>query len=156
MGDTLLFSAVVIATIVYWIMYVKVVRKPQSDSWYQDMWSISSLYVFPYGSLIIGSASALGLFAQINIPETIAFWLYELPLLLVFITGGIGFLGAMGIPLPYPFTPKWVVKKRKQERAKSRARRAERKQKREAAKREAAKREAVKREERREMTSNMS
>lgn len=151
MGDTLLFSVVVIATIVYWIMYVKVVRKPQSDSWYQDMWSISSLYVFPYGSLIIGSASALGLFAQLNIPEAIAFWLYELPLLLVFITGGIGFLGAMGIPLPYPFTPKWVVKKRKQERAKSRARRAERKRK-----REATKREAVKREERREMTSNMS
>ena len=151
MGDTLLFSAVVIATIVYWIIYVKEVRKPQSDTWYQDVWSISSLYAFPYGSLIIGSASALGLFAQLNIPEAIAFWLYELPLLLVFITGGIGFLGAMGIPLPYPFTPKWVVKKRKQERAKSRARRAERKRK-----REAAKREAVKREERREMTSNMS
>lgn len=146
MGDILLFSAVVIATIVYWIMYVKVVRKPQSDSWYQDVWSISSLYAFPYGSLIVGSAAALGLFAQLNIPEDIAFWLYEIPLVLVFLIGVIGFLGAMGIPLPYPFTPKWVVKKRKQERAKSRARRAERKRKREAAKRE----------ERREMTSNMS
>lgn len=151
MGDILLFSAVVIATIVYWIMYVKVVRKPQSDSWYQDVWSISSLYAFPYGSLIVGSASALGLFAQLNIPEAIAFWLYEIPLLLVFITGIIGFLGAMGIPLPYPFTPKWVVKKRKEDRAKSRARRAARKRKREAAKREESKSE-----ERREMTSNMS
>ncbi|MDK6275539.1 hypothetical protein CJ193_001445 [Pseudoglutamicibacter albus] len=146
MGDILLFSAVVIATIVYWIMYVKVVRKPQSDSWYQDVWSISSLYAFPYGSLIVGSAAALGLFAQLNIPEDIAFWLYEIPLVLVFLIGVIGFLGAMGIPLPYPFTPKWVLKKRKEERAKARARRAERKRKREAAKRE----------ERREMTSNMS
>lgn len=146
MGDILLFSAVVIATIVYWIMYVKVVRKPQSDSWYQDVWSISSLYAFPYGSLVVGSAAALGLFAQLNIPEDIAFWLYEIPLVLVFLIGVIGFLGAMGIPLPYPFTPKWVLKKRKEERAKARARRAERKRKREAAKRE----------ERREMTSNMS
>ncbi|MCT1685928.1 hypothetical protein [Pseudoglutamicibacter cumminsii] len=146
MGDILLFSAVVIATIVYWIMYVKVVRKPQSDSWYQDVWSISSLYAFPYGSLIVGSAAALGLFAQLNIPEDIAFWLYEIPLVLVFLIGVIGFLGAMGIPLPYPFTPKWVLKKRKEDRAKARARRAERKRKREAAKRE----------ERREMTSNMS
>lgn len=146
MGDILLFSAVVIATIVYWIMYVKVVRKPQSDSWYQDVWSISSLYAFPYGSLIVGSAAALGLFAQLNIPEDIAFWLYEIPLVLVFLIGVIGFLGAMGIPLPYPFTPKWVLKKRKEERAKARARRAERKRKREAAKRE----------ERREMTSNIS
>lgn len=146
MGDILLFSAVVIATIVYWIMYVKVVRKPQSDSWYQDVWSISSLYAFPYGSLIVGSAAALGLFAQLNIPEDIAFWLYEIPLVLVFLIGVIGFLGAMGIPLPYPFTPKWVLKKRKEKRAKARARRAERKRKREAAKRE----------ERREMTSNMS
>lgn len=146
MGDILLFSAVVIATIVYWIMYVKVVRKPQSDSWYQDVWSISSLYAFPYGSLIVGSAAALGLFAQLNIPEDIAFWLYEIPLVLVFLIGVIGFLGAMGIPLPYPFTPKWVVKKRKEDRAKSRARRAERKRKREESKSE----------ERREMTSNMS
>lgn len=147
MGDTLLFSAIVIASIVYWIYYVKVVRKPKPDSWYHSVWSLSDLYIFPYGgSLGTGSLAAMGLLVELNIPEVIA-GLFVIPLGLVFLIGYIGFLGGMGIPLPYPFVPKWVVEKRKQERAESRARRAERKRK-----REAAKREAVKREERRERT----
>ncbi|MGV0345388.1 hypothetical protein [Corynebacterium coyleae] len=50
--------------------------------------------------------------------------------MVAFVIAAIGFTGAFGIPLPWPFVPRWVVDIRKAKRARRRERReARRKEK---------------------------
>ena len=114
-GDNLLWGALLVCAVLYWIYYVKVVRKPKSDTWYDSVWSLGSLYIFPYGWLAAGSVSAALLLAQLDMPKFVLFWFVGVPMYAGIAIGFIGFLGAGGVPLPYPFLPKWAVKKQKEE-----------------------------------------
>ena len=113
--DNLLWGALLVCAVLYWIYYVKVVRKPKSDAWYDSVWSLGSLYIFPYGWLGIGSISAAALLAQLDMPQVVGYWFVKVPMFAGIAIGFIGFLGAGGVPLPYPFLPKWAVKKQKEE-----------------------------------------
>ena len=120
--------------ILYWIYYILGVRRtPESEAWYdsadaQGADSDGALYIFPYGSLIMGSAGAAGLVGAFHLPEPIE-TVFQVPIIVAFLIGVVGFTGAFGIPLPWPFVPRWVVKIRKTKRARARQRRAEKKAK---------------------------
>ena len=48
-----------------------------------------------------------------------------------FVIGAVGFTGGVGVPLPWPFVPHWVVEIRKAKRARRRERRQARKREKE-------------------------
>ena len=66
--------------------------------------------------------------ASANLPESVETVLI-VPLVAAFVIGVIGFTGAIGIPLPWPFVPRWVVDIRKAKRARRRERRQARRMK---------------------------
>ena len=126
-GDNLLWLAMLIWAVLYWIYYVKVVRHPKNSWRYDDSgWCIRNLHLYPYVSLMLGSISAAVLLAQLDIPKYVLFWFVGVPMYASIALCFIGLLGAGGVPLPYPLVPKWFVKQRREEWARSRARRKER------------------------------
>lgn len=76
----------------------------------------------------MGAAGATGLVANMNLPEP-AETVLLVPIMAAFVIGVIGFTGAIGIPLPWPFVPRWVVDIRKAKRARRRERRQAKKMK---------------------------
>ena len=88
------------------------------------------LFIYPYGSLILGASGVVGLIESMNPPEFVTTVLMYSFMVALGI-GFIGFTGAFGIPLPWPFVPKWVVDIRKAKRARRRERRQARKRERE-------------------------
>ncbi|WP_246824823.1 hypothetical protein [Corynebacterium sp. HMSC035E02] len=120
--------------VLYWTYYIRSVRKtPRSEKWYDTVgWdgaeSDGVLFIYPYGTLIMGAVGATGLVASMGLPEPVETLLF-LPLISAFVIGAIGFTGAFGIPLPWPFVPRWVVDIRKAKRARRRERRQARKMK---------------------------
>lgn len=136
-GDTtelLVCFGLVIVMALYWTYYIRGVRKtPRSERWYdtadaEGAESDGVLFIYPYGTLIMGAAGATGLVANMNLPEP-AETVLLVPIMAAFVIGVIGFTGAMGIPLPWPFVPRWVVDIRKAKRARRRERRQARKMK---------------------------
>ena len=115
----------VLLMIACWTFYIQGVRRaPKTEEWYDEgdvngSESDGALFVYPYGSLVIGTASAFVLFGIMNLPEPV-----ETVLLVSCMAAGgigiIGFTGAFGIPLPWPFVPRWVVDIRKAKRARRR------------------------------------
>lgn len=132
--DLLLCIGLVLVMVAYWTFYILCVRRnPQSEEWYDSADATGAesdgvLFIYPYGTLIMGAAGATGLVASTNLPETVETVLL-VPLVAAFGIGVIGFTGATGIPLPWSFVPRWVVDIRKAKRARRRARRQARKMK---------------------------
>jgi len=83
------------------------------------------LFVYPYGSLMMGVCGIAGLVDSLNPPEFVTTVLMFAGIAL------IGLTGAVGIPLPWPFVPRWVVDIRKAKRARRRERRQARRRERE-------------------------
>ena len=138
-GDTgvLLFCAgSVLVMVLYWTYYIKCVRKePRSEEWYDSSDSEGGakdgpLFIYPYGSLILGVGGLAGLIASLNPPEfvtTVLKFSFTAALILFF----IAITGVFGVPLPWPFVPRWVVDICKAKRARRRERRQARKRGRE-------------------------
>lgn len=130
--DLLLCIGLVLVMVAYWTFYILCVRRnPQSEEWYDSADATGAesdgvLFIYPYGTLIMGAAGATGLVACTNLPESVETVLL-VPLVAVFGIGVIGFTGATGVPLPWPFVPRWVVDIRTAKRARRRARRQARK-----------------------------
>ena len=68
--------------------------------------------------------------ASANPPEFV-YTVLKVPLVAAFVIGVIGFTDAVGVPLPWPFVPRWVVDIRTAKRARRRERRQARKRDRE-------------------------
>ena len=132
--DLLLCIGLVLVMVAYWAFYILCVRRnPQSEEWYDSADATGTesdgvLFIFPYGTLIMGVAGATGMVASTNLPESVETVLL-VPLVAAFVIGVIGFTGAFGIPLPWPFVPRWIVDIRKAKRARRRERRQARKMK---------------------------
>lgn len=134
-GDTtglLVCVGAVLVMVLYWVYYIRYVRRvPRSEEWYDssDVMGAGSdgvLFIYPYCTLIMGAAGATGLVASANPPEFVEAVL-KIPLVAALVIGVVGFTGVIGVPLPWPFVPGWVVDIRKAKRARRRERRQARK-----------------------------
>ena len=130
-GDTtalLVCMGSVVVMVLYWTYYIRSVRKtPRTERWYDSADSEGGvsdgpLFIYPYGTLIMGAVGLTGLIADMGLPEP-AETVLMVPCIVAWGIGIIGFTGAFGIPLPWPFVPRWVVDIRKAERARRRERR---------------------------------
>ena len=134
--DLLLYIGLVLVMVLFWAYYILEVRRsPRSEEWY-DSGDVDGgardgpLFFYPYGSLLFGAFGVVGLIESMNPPEFV-----QTVLMFAGMTAGgiglIGMTGGVGIPLPWPFVPKWVVDIRKAERARRRERRQARKREKE-------------------------
>ena len=133
----LLFCAgSVLAMVLFWAYHILEVRRnPRSEEWYDSGDSEGdakdgTLFLYPYGSLFFGVMGIAGLVDSLNPPEfvyTVLTFLLMAALILFF----IALTGVFGVPLPWPFVPRWVVDIRKAKRARRRERRQARKRERE-------------------------
>lgn len=131
-SDLLFYIGAVLVMVLFWAYYLLEVRRnPRSEEWYDELaWegaaSDGVLFFYPYCSLMLGAGGVLGLVASVNPPEFVDSLLMVAGVAAVFI-GLVGMTGAFGIPLPWPFVPRWVVDIRKAKRARRRERRGARK-----------------------------
>ena len=131
-SDLLFYIGLVLVMVLFWTYYILEVRRnPRSEEWYDESaWegaaSDGVLFYYPYGSLMLGAGGVLGLVESMNPPEFVDSVLRVVFLTAVFI-GAVGMTGGFGIPLPWPFVPRWVVDIRKAKRARRRERREARK-----------------------------
>lgn len=132
----LVYAGLVLVMVFYWTYYVLEVRRnPRSEKWYDEpAWegSVSDgvLFHYPYSTLVLGVGGIAGLVESANPPEFVDTVLkVAVPAALVI--GAVGFTGGFGVPLPWPFVPRWVVDIRKAKRARRRERRQAKKRERE-------------------------
>ena len=135
-SDLLFYIGLVLVMVLIWTYYILEVRRnPRSEEWYDESaWegaaSYGVLFYYPYCSLMLGAGGVLGLVESMNPPEFVGSVVRVVFLTAVFI-GAVGMTGGFGIPLPWPFVPRWVVDIRKAKRARRRERREARKRERE-------------------------
>ena len=131
-SDLLFYIGSVLVMVLFWTYYILEVRRhPRSEKWYDESaWegaaSDGVLFYYPYCSLMLGAGGVLGLVESMNPPEFVDSVLRVVFLTAVFI-GVVGMTGGFGVPLPWPFVPRWVVDIRKAKRARRRERREARK-----------------------------
>ncbi|MDN8595728.1 hypothetical protein Q0N65_00340 [Corynebacterium tuberculostearicum] len=131
-SDLLFYIGSVLVMVLFWTYYILEVRRnPRSEEWYDESaWegaaSDGVLFYYPYCSLMLGAGGVLGLVESMAPPEFVGSVLRVVFLIAVFI-GAVGMTGGFGIPLPWPFVPRWVVDIRKAKRARRRERRKARK-----------------------------
>lgn len=131
-SDLLFYIGLVLVMVLFWTYYILEVRRnPRSEEWYDESaWegaaSDGVLFYYPYCSLMLGAGGVLGLVESMNPPEFVGSVLRVVFLTAVFI-GAVGMTGGFGVPLPWPFVPRWVVDIRKAKRARRRERREARK-----------------------------
>ena len=99
-------------------------RKPRTEEWYDsaDVEGAASdgvLFYYPYSTLVWGVGGVAGLVESANPPEFV-YTVPKIPLAAAFVIGVIGFTGGFGVPLTWPFVPRWVVGIRKAKRARRR------------------------------------
>ena len=134
--ELLVYAGLVLVMVLFWTYYILDVRRdPRSEEWYDsgDVEGAESdgvLFVYPYGSLMMGVCGIAGLVESVNPPEFVTAVL-KFSVMAALILFFIGCTGAFGIPLPWPFVPRWVVDIRKAKRARRRERRQARKRERE-------------------------
>ena len=122
--------------VLFWVYYIlKVRRNSRSEGWYDEpAWegkeSDGVLFYYPYCSLIMGVGGLVGLILSLN-PPVFVYSVLKVALTTAVGIGFIGLTGAIGVPLPWPFVPRWVVDIRKEKRARRRERRQARKRERE-------------------------
>jgi len=127
-SDLLFYIGLVLVMVLFWTYYILEVRRhPRSEKWYDESaWegaaSDGVLFYYPYCSLMLGAGGVLGLVESMNPPELVDSVLRVVFMTAVFI-GAVGMTGGFGIPLPWPFVPRWVVDIRKAKRARRRERR---------------------------------
>ena len=127
-SDLLFYIGLVLVMVLFWTYYILEVRRnPRSEEWYDESaWegtaSDGILFYYPYCSLMLGAGGVLGVVESMNPPEFVDSVLRVVFLTAVFI-GAVGMTGGFGIPLPWPFVPRWVVDIRKAKRARRRERR---------------------------------
>ena len=123
--EPLVYAGLVLAMVVYWTYYIRCVRrKPRTEEWYdsadaEGAASDGVLFYYPYSTLVLGVGGVAGLVESANPSECVNVALkVAAPAALVI--GVIGFTGGFGVPLPWPFVPRWVVDIRKAKRARRR------------------------------------
>ena len=131
-GELLFYAGSVLVMVLFWTYYILDVRRdPRSEEWYDEpawegMERDGVLFFYPYGSLFFGVGGIAGLVESVNPPEFVTAVL-KFSVMAALILFFIAVTGVFGVPLPWPFVPKWVVDIRKAKRARRRERRQARK-----------------------------
>ena len=126
--ELLVYAGLVLVMVLYWAYYIRCVRRnPRSEEWYDEpAWegavSDGVLFYYPYSTLVLGVGGIAGLVDGVNLPEFVGTVL-KVALMAALVIGAVGFTGGFGVPLPWPFVPRWVVEIRKAKRARRRERR---------------------------------
>lgn len=129
--ELLLALGLILGAALGWTYYMQAIRKqPETEKWYDSANGAesgvtdrdASLYLVPYGSLFFGVLGVALLLGGMSFPEPLE-TIIALPFMAVFVIALIGMTGIFGIPLPWPFVPRWVVDIRKKKRARARQRR---------------------------------
>ena len=134
--ELLVYAGLVLVMVFYWTYYIRCVRRnPRSEEWYDELaWdgavSDGVLFYYPYSTLVLGVGGIAGLVENANPPEFVGTVL-KVALMAALLIGAVGFTGGFGVPLPWPFVPRWVVDIRKAKRARRRERRQAKKRERE-------------------------
>ena len=121
----LVYAGLVLIMVLYWTYYIRYVRRnPRSEEWYdsadvEGAVSDGVLFYYPYSTLVLGVGGIAGLVDGVNLPEFVGTVL-KVALMAAFVVGAVGFTGGFGVPLPWPFVPRWVVDIRKAKRARRR------------------------------------
>ncbi|HCD2523837.1 TPA: hypothetical protein NBR61_001236 [Corynebacterium striatum] len=132
----LVCAGLVLVMVLYWAYYIRCVRRqPKSEERYDDVDLVGAesdgvLFIYPYCSLNMGAGGAMGMVASAN-PREFVYTVLKVPLVAAFVIGVIGFTSAVGVPLSWPFVPRWAVDIRKAKRARRRERRQARKREKE-------------------------
>lgn len=130
--ELLVYAGLVLVMVLYWAYYIRCVRRnPRSEKWYDsaDVESAASdgvLFYYPYSTLVLGVGGVAGLVESANPPEFV-YVVLKIAVPAALVIGCIGFTGGVGVPLPWPFVPRWVVDIRKAKRARRHERREVRK-----------------------------
>ena len=106
-------------------------EESRSEKWYDsaDVEGAASdgvLFYYPYSTLVLGVGGVAGLVESANPPEFV-YVVLKIAVPAALVIGCIGFTGGVGVPLPWPFVPRWVVDIRKAKRARRHERREVRK-----------------------------
>ena len=134
--ELLVYAGLVVAMVLYWTYYIRCVRRnPRLEEWYdsadvEGAVSDGVLFYYPYSTLVLGVGGIAGLVESAKPPEFVSTVL-KVALMVALVIGAVGFTGGFGVPLPWPFVPRWVVDIRKAKRARRRERRQARKGERE-------------------------
>ena len=124
----LVYAGLVLIMVLYWTYYIRYVRRnPRSEKWYDEpAWegavSDGVLFYYPYSTLVLGVGGVAGLVESAN-PSEVVYVVLKVAVPAALVIGVIGFTGGFGVPLPWPFVPRWVVDIRKAKRARRRERR---------------------------------
>ena len=135
-SDRLFSAELVLVMVLFWVYYILEVRRnSRSEGWYDEpAWegavSDGVLFYYPYSTLVLGVGGIAGLVDGANLPEFVGTVL-KVALMAALVIGAVGFTGGFGVPLPWPFVPRWVVDIRKAKRARRCERRQAKKRERE-------------------------
>ena len=130
--ELFVYAGLVLVMVLYWAYYIRCVRRePRTEEWYdsadvEGAVSDGVLFYYPYSTLVLGVGGVAGLVESANPPELVGTVL-KVALMAALLIGAVGFTGGFGVPLPWPFVPRWVVDIRKARRARRRERRQARK-----------------------------
>ena len=130
--ELLVYAGLLLVMVLYWAYYIRCVRRePRTEEWYdsadvEGAVSDGVLFYYPYSTLVLGVGGIAGLVDGANPPEFVGTVL-KVALIVALVIGAVGFTGGFGVPLPWPFVPRWVVDIRKEKRARRRERRQARK-----------------------------
>ena len=95
--DLLLYIGLVLVMVAYWTFYIRYVRRiPGSEEWYdsaepEGAESDGLLFIYPFGTLLMGAGGALGLVVSMGLPEPVD-WVYRR----VRDTASVAFCSALG------------------------------------------------------------
>ncbi|PXA76243.1 hypothetical protein [Auritidibacter sp. NML100628] len=127
--EILLWIGILVVTTAVFIFYMFHVRFQENAEWYDDWREPGNLWIMPYWTPMVIFV-ALGELYELSgyWGGVVVFNLLRVVAIIALLMGLIGLLGLLGIPLPWPFVPRWVVERRKKDRAERKARRRRRKE----------------------------
>ncbi|PXA76244.1 MULTISPECIES: hypothetical protein [Auritidibacter] len=127
--EILLWIGILVVTTAVFIFYMFHVRFQENAEWYDDWREPGNLWIMPYWTPAM-IVTALGQLYELSgyWGGVVVFNLLRVVAIITILMIPIGLLGVLGIPLPWPFVPRWVVERRKKDRAERKARRRRRKE----------------------------
>ena len=127
--EILLWIGILVVATAVFIFYMFHVRFQENAEWYDDWRAPGNLWIMPYWTPMVIFV-ALGELYELSgyWGGVVVFNLLRVVAIITILMIPIGLLGVLGIPLPWPFAPRWVVERRKKDRAERKARRRRRKE----------------------------